>query len=80
MKLDIDWTGLLRAVVKAVWPFVAGAVGGLFAGCTVVHGSGALPARGRRSPYTGGLTSLHDLFGFPTRNKRLPSAGAEGSW
>ena len=35
MKLDIDWNGLLRAVVKAVWPFIAGAVGGLFAGCTV---------------------------------------------
>ena len=35
MKLEIDKNGLLRAVVKAVWPFVAGAVGGLFAGCTV---------------------------------------------
>ena len=35
MKLDIDWNGLLREVLKAVWPFIAGAVGGLISGCTV---------------------------------------------
>ena len=35
MKLKIDWKGLLAAVVKAAWPFIAGAVGGVFAGCTV---------------------------------------------
>ena len=36
MKLDIDWNELLTAVAKAIWPFIAGAVGGLFAqGCTV---------------------------------------------
>ena len=42
-------------------------------------GSGGVPRRVGPPPYTGGLTSLHDLFGFPTRNRRLPSAGAEGS-
>ena len=31
MKLDIDWAEL----AKAVWPFIAGAVGGLISGCTV---------------------------------------------
>ena len=35
MKLGIDWKGLLAAVVKAALPFIAGAVGGVFAGCTV---------------------------------------------
>ena len=35
MKLDIDWNALLSAVLKAVWPFIAGAVGGLISGCTV---------------------------------------------
>ena len=35
MKLEIDWTELAKAVVKAIWPFIAGAVGGLLAGCTV---------------------------------------------
>ena len=35
MKLNIDWNELAKAVIKAVWPFIAGAVGGLFAGCTV---------------------------------------------
>ena len=31
MKTDIDWSGML----KAVWPFICGAVGGLISGCTV---------------------------------------------
>ena len=36
MKLNIDWLGLLKAVAKAIWPFLAGAVGGLCCdGCTV---------------------------------------------
>ena len=35
MKLNIDWYGLLRAVIKAVCPFIAGAAGGLIAKSTV---------------------------------------------
>ena len=35
MKLEIDWAGMLKAALKAVWPFIAGAVGGLFTGCTI---------------------------------------------
>ena len=35
MRTGIDWNRLLKAVLKAVWPFVAGAVGGLISGCTV---------------------------------------------
>ena len=35
MKAKIDRNGLLVAVLKAVWPFVAGAVGGAISGCTV---------------------------------------------
>ena len=35
MKLKIDWRALLRAVIKAAWPFIAGAVGGFVSGCTV---------------------------------------------
>ena len=34
MKLEIDWLEMAKAVVKAIWPFVAGAFGGLFSGCT----------------------------------------------
>ena len=38
MKLDfdIDWMGLLKAVLKAALPFFAGALGGVLSGCTVV--------------------------------------------
>ena len=39
MKRTIDWRGMLRAALKAVWPFVAGAAGGLFSGCSI-FGSG----------------------------------------
>ena len=39
MKLNIDWRGMLKAALKAVWPFVAGAAGGLFSGCSI-FGSG----------------------------------------
>ena len=35
MKLDIDWTELAKVVIKAVWPFIAGAVGGIVSGCSV---------------------------------------------
>ena len=34
MKLEIDWFEMAKAVAKAIWPFVAGAFGGLFSGCT----------------------------------------------
>ena len=27
--------GMLKAAVKAIWPFIAGAVGGIFSGCTI---------------------------------------------
>jgi len=39
MKIDIDWKAMALAVVKAVWPFVAGAFGGLVTGCSFM-GSG----------------------------------------
>ena len=31
---EIDWFGMAKAVAKAIWPFIAGAFGGLFSGCT----------------------------------------------
>ena len=34
-KIDIDWLGLAKAVIRAAWPFLAGAVGGLLSGCSV---------------------------------------------
>ena len=34
MKLKIEWKEMLTAMLKAAWPFIAGAVGGLFSGCT----------------------------------------------
>ena len=33
MKLNIDWKGLAKALVKAALPFLAGAIGGMFGGC-----------------------------------------------
>ena len=33
MKLNIDWRRLLKALVKAALPFLAGAVGGMVGGC-----------------------------------------------
>ena len=39
MKLNIDWLGLVKAVVKAAFPFFAGAIGGLATGCSIM-GSG----------------------------------------
>ena len=35
MKVNIDWAGLAKAVFKAAWPFLAGALGGLLSGCSV---------------------------------------------
>ena len=34
MKLEIDWLEMAKAVAKSVWPFVAGAFGGLFSSYT----------------------------------------------
>ena len=34
MKLEIDWLEMAKAVAKAIWPFIAGAFGGLFSGYT----------------------------------------------
>ena len=30
----LDWHGLLKAVLRSIWPFVVGAIGGLVSGCT----------------------------------------------
>ena len=35
MKVNIDWAGLAKAVFKAAWPFLAGALGGLVSGCSL---------------------------------------------
>lgn len=40
MKINIDWKGLAKAVVKAILPFLSGALGGLLSGCSV-YGTGA---------------------------------------
>ena len=34
MNLNIDWKGMLLAAAKAIWPFLAGALGGLVSGCS----------------------------------------------
>ena len=34
MKLEINWLEMIKAAVKAAWPFIAGAFGGLLSGCT----------------------------------------------
>ena len=34
MKFAIDWAALLKALWRAAWPFIAGALGGFAAGCT----------------------------------------------
>ena len=39
MTLNIDWKAMIVAVLKAVWPFLAGGLGGLVTGCSVM-GSG----------------------------------------
>lgn len=40
MKINIDWKELAKAVVKAILPFLSGALGGLLSGCSV-YGTGA---------------------------------------
>ena len=35
MKLNLDWSEMLKAMAKAARPFIAGALGGLLSGCTV---------------------------------------------
>ena len=35
MKLEIDWFEMAKAVAKAIWPFIAGALTALISGCTV---------------------------------------------
>ena len=35
MKLNIDWGAMLKAALKAIWPFIAGGLGGILSGCTV---------------------------------------------
>ena len=39
MKLNVDWRGMMKAIVKAVIPFLSGALGGLLSGCSM-FGSG----------------------------------------
>ena len=38
-KFNIDWRGLAKAVIKAILPFVSGAIGGFLSGCSF-YGSG----------------------------------------
>ena len=39
---EIDWAGMIQAVVKAVFPFLAGALGGIsVSGCAFVPVVGA---------------------------------------
>ena len=35
MKLNLDWPEMLKAMIKAAWQFIAGALGGILSGCTV---------------------------------------------
>ena len=39
MKLNVDWRGMMKAIVKAIIPFLSGALGGLLSGCSM-FGSG----------------------------------------
>ena len=39
MKISIDWRGMMKAVIKAIIPFLSGAVGGILTGCSM-FGSG----------------------------------------
>ena len=40
MNFEFDWRGALQAVLKALIPFLSGAIGGLLSGC-LVYGTGA---------------------------------------
>ena len=35
MKIDIDWRGMIRAAIKAILPFLSGALAGFLTGCSV---------------------------------------------
>ena len=35
MKLNLDWPEILKAMIKAAWPFIADALGGILSGCTI---------------------------------------------
>ena len=39
MKINIDWRGMMRAAIKAILPFLTGALAGFLTGCSVT-GSG----------------------------------------
>lgn len=39
MKTSFDWRGLIAAIIKAVLPFISGAIGDILAGCSMT-GSG----------------------------------------
>ena len=39
MKFEIDWMGMVKAIAKAIVPFLSGALGGLLSGCSI-YGSG----------------------------------------
>ena len=39
MKINVDWRGMMKAIVKAIIPFLSGALGGLLSGCSM-FGSG----------------------------------------
>ena len=39
MKIRIDWWGMAKAVVRAIVPFLSGALGGLLSGCSI-YGTG----------------------------------------
>ena len=39
MKVNIDWRGMMRAAIKAMLPFLTGALAGFLTGCSVT-GSG----------------------------------------
>ena len=40
MTFNIDWRGMVKAILKAMLPFMSGALGGLLSGCSV-YGTGA---------------------------------------
>ena len=40
MTFNIDWRGMVKAILKAILPFFSGALGGLLSGCSV-YGTGA---------------------------------------
>ena len=39
MRFNFNWRGALVAAAKAIWPFLAGAFGGMLSGCSI-YGTG----------------------------------------